>query len=346
MNLIFVPIIVFDRHEGYCYEKDIATCHIVLSSMKYDDMIAHHNQAQQENINFGIQLGTLDEPSAILSILYMQPLRTIAVGFEEGQMLLYNLNDLQAIHLAHPPEIDAPLIKLNYLEPADDPRACVYVWAFHAHQDTAVAVMHSIVFETKALQGDSYMYEHFQSCSPRLTIPICEKGSCPIACQSVSKIVTDEEDEILTLCLLAWTSQKSSSFMFVFDLNQWYKEQMPHVCDWREYPSFLAPFPVEGNELPLDIWLNAKSVVTFSSIQRPEEHFYPSSLTFECVKLTPKAFFKLKWPGLQNKALNKFSARGAVAILEPDECFSDILDASLIPQFSENNYHANPLTVT
>lgn len=318
----------------------------MLPSISYEEIRAYHKQAARDNINFGIQLELLPKSGAILSMLSLSPLLTIAVGLEDGQMLLYNLSDLQAFHLAYPPEINSPLVKLTYLEPADDPRACVYIWAFHANSNTAVAVMHSIAFETKKLHGDEYIYEHFQSCSPRLTIPICEKGSIPIACQSISKMVSDEEEEVLSLCLLGWTSKRSSSAVLIFDLNQWYKEQMPHVCDWREYPSYLAPFPIAGNDIPLDIWLNQKSIATFHSIQRPEEHFYPTSLSFNCVKLTSNSVHSFHWPGLQNKALEKLSLNGHAAILEPEECFAEILDTSLIPQFSDQNYHANPPTVS
>lgn len=340
----YVLAVLYNRHI-YNYDADIATCHIVMSAMKYEEMTNHHIQARRENINFGIQLEVLPQAGPILSILSMTPLRTIAVGMEDGQLLLYNLGDLNAFHLAHPPEINSPLVKLTYLEPADDPRACVYIWAFHSNINTAVAVMHSIAFDTKTLHDDHYIYERFQSCSPRLTIPICERGSIPIACQSVSKIVSDEEDEVLSLCLLGWTSSESPSAMFIFDLNQWYKEQMPHVCDWQEYPSYLAPFPVNGDEVALDIWLDVKSVATFNSIQRPEEQFYPTSLSFDCIKLTSNLYYRLHWPGLQNRALDMLSSKGALAILEPDECFLDILETSLIPQFSEHNYHANPSKV-
>lgn len=310
--------------------------------MTYEDMVEHHNQSRREGINFGIQLEVLPEAGSILSILSMTPLRTIAVGMADGQMLLHNLVDLNAFHLAHPPEINSPLVKLTYLEPADDPRACVYIWAFHSNTKTAIAVMHAIAFDTKVLLDDCYVYEQFQSCSPRLTIPICERGSVPIACQSASKIVTDEEDEVLSLCLLGWTSAEQPAALFIFDLNQWYKEQMPHVCEWQEYPSYLAPFPMEAKEAPIDIWLDVKSVATFNSLQRPEEHFYPTSLSFDCIKLMADQYQRLHWHGLQNRALNMLSSKGAVAILEPDECFAEILETSLIPQFSEHNYHANP----
>lgn len=117
------------------------------------------------------------------------------------------------------------------------------------------------------------------------------------------------------------------------------------MCDWRDYPSYLAPFPIESSETPLDIWLNPKSVVTFNSIQRPEEHFYPTSLSFGLIEFSAASIHKLQWGGLQNNAIKKLSSTGAVAILVPDDCFAEFLEASLIPQLSDQNYHANPSKV-
>lgn len=318
----------------------------MLASAPFVEILAEHKRAKHENVNFGIQLEALPKPSPILSLLSMQPLLTIAVGLADGRLILYTLNDLSAFHLAFPPERNLPLCKLTYIEPADDPRACVYLWAFHASANVSVAVMHSIAFEAKNIQDNDYLYENFQSCSPRLTIPITNSSAQPIACQSISRIVSDEEDELLSLCLLGWSSRESGARILVFDLNQWYKEQMPEVCDWREYPSYLAPFPIDVQESPLYVWINPKTVATFNSIQRPEEHFYPTSLSFDCFAITPTAFSRLYWPGLQNKALNMLSSIGASAVLEPDACFYEILETCLFPQFSDQNYHLNPSTVS
>ena len=123
------------------------------------------------------------------------------------------------------------------------------------------------------------LFQNFQSCSSRLTIPINLPESYPIACQSISKQIGDEEDE-LSLCLLGFSSQSGGTFVFLFDLNQWYKEQLPSTCDWRyDEPKYLAIFDL-ADSVPLDVWINAATVTPFNSIQRPEEHFYPCSLSF------------------------------------------------------------------
>lgn len=327
-------------------ENNSLPSRILLSNAPFNEIMVQHKKAKSERINFGIQLETLPKSSPILSILPLPPLLTVAAGLEDGRMVLYNLNDLSAFHLAFPPERHLPLRKLAYIEPADDPRACVYIWAFHVSANVSVAVMHSISFEAKTIQDDEYLYENFQASSPRLTIPIEKASLNPVACQSISKIVSDEEDELLSLCLLGWSTKTNGSHLLLFDLNQWYKEQMPEVCNWKEYPSYLAPFPIDGNELALDIWIDPRSVSTFNSIQRPEEHFYPTSLSFDCLKVVPTSCSQYTWLGLQNRALERFNALGACAVLEPDDCFYDIRETCLFPQFSNHNYHSNPSTVS
>lgn len=339
---------VISRQIPYNQNSDDSTCRILSAPIEQDEVRSHVKKSRNENINLGIRLdiSVIEEPSAITAILTMPQMQMIVVGFASGILALFNLGDLNALHLALPPEIDSPLLKLTFLEPADDPRPCVYIWAFHGNEaNFPFAVMHAVTFSSKAYQDNENVYEQFQWCRPDLTIPIYEKNSTPISCQSVTKIITEEEDEQYSLCLLAWTN-RVSSFVLVFDLNQWYKEQMPRVCDWRDYPSYLAPFPIQINDAPLDIWLNPKSVVTFNSIQRPEEHFYPTSLSFGLIEITATAIYNLHWAGLQNNAIKKLSSTGAVAILVPDECFTEFLEASLIPQMSDQNYHANPSKVS
>jgi len=95
----------------------------------------------------------------VLSLLYLSPLLTLAAGLDDGKLIMYDLTDLQAFHLAYPPEENSSLTKLAYIEPADDPRACVYIWAFHRGQQYAISVMHSLKFEHKISKEDYYYYQ-------------------------------------------------------------------------------------------------------------------------------------------------------------------------------------------
>ncbi|KAG4065759.1 hypothetical protein HA402_012437 [Bradysia odoriphaga] len=296
--------------------------------------------SSSDDIGFGVQLEDVTVSGSALSILCLAPLLIVAVGFEDGKMLLYDLSDLDAFHIAHPPDNDSPLEKLTFIEPADDPRACVYVWSFHSNSRNAIAVLHSLTYEMKIVRpdGNGFVYKNFERCTPRLTMPIFEKHSKPVACQSITKYIVAEEN-FLTLCLLSWTSS-TGAFVCVFDLNQWYKQQLPDTCDWRSSPTFLAIFPL-GKQPVLDVWMNGVTVTPFSSLNRPEEHFYPSSLSFDCMLLTTNGSAKLHWLGLQNEALEHLNHNGPYAILEPNRCFAEMVRASLIPQFTDYSYDMN-----
>lgn len=105
------------------------------------------------------QLGGQQAP--ILSLLVLPPLFTIAAGLADGRLILYDLCDLIPFHVAHPPQNNSPLLKLAFMEPSDDPRACCYVWAFHVRANNqAVAVMHSLMFDRKVVNDhQDYIYK-------------------------------------------------------------------------------------------------------------------------------------------------------------------------------------------
>lgn len=125
----------------------------VPANMDQREISLRHKQLAQENAYFSIELEVLADSGPVLSILCLPSSFTLAVGLYDGRLVLYDLKDLQAFHLAHPPENSkleqSPLTFMSSLEPTDDPRACCYIWAYHASPDGAIAVMHSLMFESK-----------------------------------------------------------------------------------------------------------------------------------------------------------------------------------------------------
>lgn len=115
----------------------------------------HCNYHNYQQLTFPVIIKTdVTVSGTALSILCLAPLLIVAVGFEDGKMVLYDLCDLDAFHIAHPPDNDSPLEKLTFIEPADDPRACVYVWSFHSNNRNAIAVLHSLSYEMKIVRAD------------------------------------------------------------------------------------------------------------------------------------------------------------------------------------------------
>lgn len=321
-------------------------CITTSSDASEEEIRRCHKEACREKCGFGLDLKVLEDAGPVLSLLPLPQMRTLAVGLCDGRLVLYHLDrNMEAYHLALPPEPKSPLVGMAFMEPADDPKACAYLWAFHETPEMAIAVMHSLVFETRRSKSpsprstparDSYVYERFQSCRVRLTLPIQERGSVPISCQAICQPLGSVEESLTCVCLLAWRTERKTSMLMLFDLNQWYKEQMPWVGHWRDMPRYVAIFPL--NEDPLAVRLDARSLSWFNSLERPEEHFYPTAMGFDCLLLSYKGSCRYHWPGLQNRALNMLEYCGPNAILEPDMCYRAMLNATLIPQFSEENF--------
>jgi hypothetical protein len=79
--------------------------------------------------------------------------------------------------------------------------------------------------------------------------------------------------------------------MAVFDLNQWYKEQMPGRTVKGQVSTYMTIFSLDDvveasastanstNPL-LDVRVDPASLSQFTAVQSLEEHFYPSALAF------------------------------------------------------------------
>jgi hypothetical protein len=76
--------------------------------------------------------------------------------------------------------------------------------------------------------------------------------------------------------------------MALFDLNQWYKEQMPGKIVKGQVSTYMTIFSLDEvvsasanstNPL-LDVKVDPASLSPFTAVQSLEEHFYPSALAF------------------------------------------------------------------
>lgn len=64
----------------------------------------------------------------------------------------------------------------------------------------------------------------------------------------------------------------------MFDLNQWYKEQMPSIGDWKSRLKYAVVFEIP--QISMDVICDLNSLSAFESVDRPEEHFLPTSLRY------------------------------------------------------------------
>lgn len=328
------------------YESELFPCINMPPSLEQAQIALNHQRLSAsdhqlpEKTFFSIQLEVLDDSGSVLSILCMPNLYTMAVGLNDGRLVLYDLAKLEPFHLAYPPKNRAPLTHMSFLEPTDDPRCAVYIWTLHSSSDGAIAVMHSLMFENRI----NRIYEVFKSCSVRLTMPIYVRETFPICCRSITRNLTQDDEDVLTLNVLAWASpEKKLTNILIFDLNQWYKEEMPSVGDWRLKLKYVAVFELQGTS-SLDVIVNENSVFPFNSIMRPEEHFYPNSLSFDACLLESNKFSHYRWFGLQNIVLQQFNVIGPQIILEPSYYFNELIQVAITPQFSDATFNiATPI---
>lgn len=103
------------------------------------------------------------------------------------------------------------------------------------------------------------------------------------------------QESDLTLCLFVWEAWGAncpgSTRMAVFDLNQWYKEQMPCKIVKGQVSTYMTIFSldevveasassVNSTNPLLDVRVDPASLSQFTAVQSLEEHFYPSALAF------------------------------------------------------------------
>lgn len=147
-------------------------------------------------------------------------------------------------------------------------------------------------------------------------------------------------EDHLSLCLIAWNvcynNDEMDTFLLVFDLNQWYKEQMPSkycLAFYYNFCNILLKFlgvphshlssnymiQIKLNDLILSATDKSDDILNFSvdkssffifkRAQRLEEHFCPNSISF-------RKFFIL-----QIFCFNDFSIEGFCCVRENDCVF-------------------------
>lgn len=53
------------------------------------------------------------------------------------------------------------LVKMDFLEPSDDPRPCLFIWTLHENGENLHAVLHSLMYE-KRLVDEEDSLTHFE----------------------------------------------------------------------------------------------------------------------------------------------------------------------------------------
>uniref|UniRef100_A0A1A9WWP1 ELYS-like domain-containing protein n=1 Tax=Glossina brevipalpis TaxID=37001 RepID=A0A1A9WWP1_9MUSC len=320
-------------------------CKIVNYNLSVTEIHRHFHKCQKEGIHFGLQVQAFDRPCSIRCLLPIDVGTGLAAGLEDGRLVCYDLIELQIYYTIQPPSsiCNSALVKMDYLEHLDDPRPCLYILALYDNGKILHALLHILNFERRCLLAEkgSYYLKTFQNGGTRLQLNLEDSNCIALSCQSIATVSTRTEDHSKCLFAVSWYSLvDKKNKLILFDLIQWYKDEMPYTLEYNQQSNCLAGYILNGCYSGLQTWLNPDTMCHFNSVQHSEEHFYPSALIFDCYFLHMNGSHRYNWESAQNRIINILRLKGASIFLDPNVYFNDIIRTGLMPQFTELNVNS------
>ncbi|XP_045536351.1 uncharacterized protein LOC106707278 isoform X5 [Papilio machaon] len=295
----------------------------------------------------------------VTSLQYIPEIGSLAVGFNFGAFQIWNLLTLDLEFTSQVNVECLPVTHFGFQEPCDDPKAFCYLWVVFSvidrfeEEEFPLAVMYSLSYQGKRILTESKcLYQDFSSATIRFQIELNGSeesnsligGRC-ISCHTYtisSPLGEEGEDSMLNICQLVWEcwgeegAETTQYGMMLFDLDQWYKDQMPatYQLESNAFMSVLRPAAVgEGCGPALDARLVVTSVAPYSHATRLEEHFYPNSLQYNCICLNTSEATILGTVGVQRQIINSIDEAGPTVLLSPGRLYHACVTAGLTPLY-------------
>ncbi|KAJ0178460.1 hypothetical protein K1T71_006283 [Dendrolimus kikuchii] len=297
---------------------------------------------------------------------YIPQLGSLAVGYNFGAFQIWNLMTLILEFTSQVNVECLPVTHFGFQEPCDDPRAFCYLWVVfsvidrYEEEEFPLAVMYSLTYQGKRMLSDTkYLYQDFSSATIRFQVELCGADGVPllggkcVSCHTYSvnsTLGSEGEESMLNICQLVWecwgdNANSSSQYgMLLFDLDQWYKDQMPATYRLESNAFMSATWCSElshGACVTLDVRLDPNSVSMYSHATRLEEHFYPNSLKYNCICLNTSEACVLGTIGIQRQMISSLDEVGPTALLNPPRLYNACVSAGLTPLYMDS-YIRNP----
>lgn len=266
-----------------------------------------------------------------------------------GRVIIWQ-NDGSVGWISAPIDENMAVTHLALLEPTDDPRPFYYLWAVFQDESSSKAPsvlrMYAMLFERKYCDRGINLYFNLEADpSLKFEFELSENDKVVDLCTVEREINPEQTDSGVKRgednLLLISTSERT----LLFDLNQWYKEQMPRTIDECQNPnSILAIYRARSNlqkhSCVMSFAYVPLSLREFPSNgpSSPEELFYPNSLSLEWVELSPTRLTFWMTRGIQADLLREMATAGPVILLQPSETFHRCLSAGLVPFNSEFSF--------
>ncbi|KYM75442.1 Protein ELYS [Atta colombica] len=267
-----------------------------------------------------------------------------------GRVIIWQ-NDGSIGWISTPIDENMIVTHLALLEPTDDPRPFYYLWVVYQDELSKappILRMYAMLFERKYCDREINLYFNLED-DPSLKFESeLNEGDKVINLCTVERESNPEQTDSTTrrgednLLLIATNDR-----VFLFDLNQWYKEQMPHTISECQNPnSILATYRIrsdiqneEDNQV-INFAYVPHSLQEFSSSgpSSSEELFYPNSLSLEWVELNSMKLTFWITRGIQTDLLREIAMTGPIILIQPFETFHKCLSVGLVPFNSEFSF--------
>ncbi|XP_046817268.1 protein ELYS isoform X1 [Vespa crabro] len=252
--------------------------------------------------------------------------------------------------ISRPLEENMSITHLSLLEPTDDPRPFCYLWVVYQDESSKIPPilrMYALLFERKYCEKGTNLYFNLEA-EPCLRFEFeLEKEDKVVSLSPIEREVNQDQTEANikrgedNLLLIA-----SNERILLFDLNQWYKEQMPQtIYDCKNPNSILATYSTRfepqcaGDKLLSTSYI--PSTLKEFPINNPcpaEELFYPNSLSFEWAELSTMRLMSWLTRGIQAELLRKLAITGPIILLQPKEIFHKCFSVGLVPFNAELSF--------
>ncbi|XP_070392114.1 protein ELYS-like isoform X1 [Dermacentor albipictus] len=150
-------------------------------------------------------------------------------------------------------------------------------------------------------------------------------------------------ERVEDLLLISWQLVRGSrvlgTYLSIFDINQWYRAQMPRAFRANAFQlcSFIGLFSLAevvakcGNHAVLDVRVLPSTVKRFYSPNpMVEQTHFPSSLAFSCICLTAEGTVKASFLGLQRQLLHYINLEGPACLSNASDLYVRLSVVGLI----------------
>nr|XP_034184647.1 protein ELYS isoform X2 [Osmia lignaria] len=270
-----------------------------------------------------------------------------------GRVIIWQ-NDGSVGWISSPVDETMVVTQLALLEPTDDPRPFYYLWV--VFQDDTFKVppllrMYALLFERKYSDKRTNFYFNLEA-EPCLKFEFkLDTADRVVSLSTIERETNLDQTESEfrrseeSLLLISTTNRT-----LLFDLNQWYKEQMPQTINECKNPnSILACYDTKHRPSSSNRDKIISSTYVLRSLQEfpnnnlslSEEIFYPNSLSLEWIELSLTKLTFWLTRGVQNELLREIALTGPIILTQPSEMFHKCLSVGLIPFNTEVSFSSD-----